>query len=65
MDAPHFPNYQDPVQLPEQHQPSQVPPGIRTVDPKYNKPLMKIMKRMMPKKLPKMRTGRNKKKKIV
>jgi hypothetical protein len=62
--TPEFPNYHDPVQLPEQQQ-STIPQGIRTVDPKYNKPLMKIMKRMMPKKLPKMRTGRTRKKKIV
>jgi len=63
MTSPEFPNYQQQVSMPEH---SGIPLGVPVVDPKYNKPLMKIMKKMMkPSKLPKMRTGRVKKKKIV
>lgn len=63
--SPEFPNYQQQVSLPEpQSEPNGVPLGIRNVDPKYNKPLLKMMQKMMKTKRPKIRTGRMKKKKV-
>jgi hypothetical protein len=64
MSEPQFPNYPTVVSQPEQEQP--VPKGIPFIDPKYHKPLYKLMKQMFkPKRTPaKIKTGRHRKKRV-
>lgn len=49
-ETPQFPNYQTEAQLPTNHG-GIVPPGVQMADPKYHKPLYKMMKKLMTKRV--------------